>query len=401
MTAPATATHSHDVAARLRPLFARIAETAADRDHRRRLPFDEVRSLREAGITTLRLPAERGGAGVGLDELFALLVELGEADPNFPQLLRSHVMFTETVLHQQDSPQRERWLSLLESGALVGNAISETGSAGVGRVSTRVTERAGRLLLNGTKYYTTGSLYADWIQVSAERENGESVRVLVPADAPGVAQQDDWDGFGQLTTSSGTIEFTDVPVDPADLALGESGRTLRPAVAQLVLLSCLVGISRNAATDATDYVRRRRRSYSHASADLPKDDPLVQQLVGGLHATSFAVEAALRAAVEPLQEALRAVRSREATDELLDRAELAVSKAHVVIVEQALAAITKLFDVGGASVVGRDLALDRHWRNARTLAVHNPVLYKARGIGDAAINGADPIYRWTPGAAQS
>ncbi|MEB3371409.1 acyl-CoA dehydrogenase family protein [Saccharopolyspora mangrovi] len=279
----------------------------------------------------------------------------------------------------------------------MGNAISETGSAAVGRVSTRLTERGGRLLLNGTKYYTTGSLYADWIQVSAERENGESVRVLVPADAPGAAQRDDWDGFGQLTTSSGTIEFTDVAVDPADVAVGESGRTLRPAVAQLVLLSCLVGISRSAAADVTRFVRERRRSYSHASAALPKDDPLVQQLVGGLHATNSAVEATLHAAVTPLQRALSAQRAGEVTDEELDRAELAVSQAHVVIAEQVLGAITRSFDVGGASIVGRELALDRHWRNARTLAVHNPVLYKARGIGDWAINGTDPIYRWTPG----
>ena len=394
----ASTTQSDDaITTRLRPLLARIADTAADRDRRRRLPFEEVRWLREAGITTLRLPVERGGAGLTLDDLFRLLVELGEADPNFPQLLRAHIMFTETVLHQPDSSQRERWLALLEGGALVGNAISETGSAAVGRVRTRITESDGRLLLNGTKYYTTGSLYADWLQVSAERDDGASVRVLVPADAPGVTQRDDWDGFGQLTTSSGTIEFTDVAVDPADVAAGESGRTLRPAVAQLVLLSCLVGISRNAAADATRFVRERRRSYSHASAELPKDDPLVQQLVGGLHATNFAAEATLHAAVTPLQRALSALRSGDVTDEELDRAEIAVSKAHVVIVEQVLAAITRMFDVGGASIVGRELALDRHWRNARTLAVHNPVLYKTRGIGDWAINGADPIYRWTPG----
>lgn len=393
----ASLAQSHDAFTTFRPLFARIAETAADRDRQRRLPFEEVRWLRAAGISTLRLPEELGGSGLTLDELFELLVELGEADPNFPQLLRAHIMFTETVLHQRDSPQRERWLELLASGALVGNAISETGSAAVGRVSTRLTERDGRLLLNGTKYYTTGSLYADWIQVSAEREDGESVRVLVPADAPGVAQRDDWDGFGQLTTSSGTIEFTDVAVDPADVAAGESGRTLRPAVAQLVLLSCLVGISRNAAADVTRFVRERRRSYSHASAALPQDDPLVQQLVGGLHATNFAVEATLRAAVTPLRRALSALRAGEVTDEDLDRAELAVSKAHVVIAEQVLDTITRSFDVGGASIVGRALALDRHWRNARTLAVHNPVLYKARGIGDHAINGTAPIYRWTPG----
>lgn len=386
-----------DIAGRFRPLFTRIAATAVERDQQRKLPFDEVEQLARAGIGALRLPVEHGGGGVTLVELFRLLVELAEADPNFPQLLRAHVIFTETLLCQEDSTQRDRWFRRIAGGALLGNAISERGSAGVGRVSTTLAERGDRLVLNGTKYYTTGSLFADWIQVTAERESGEPVRVVVPASAPGVSQYDDWDGFGQLTTSSGTIEFTDVEVAAEDVTPEESGRAFRPSVAQLVLLACLVGIARNAAWDAAAFVRKRRRTYSHASAALPKDDPLVQQLVGGLHSTSFAAEATLLAAVASLERAQQAIRCGDPAEDLLDRAEIDVSQAHVVIAEQVLAAINRVFDVGGASIVGRELGLDRHWRNARTIAVHNPVLYKARGIGDWAINGADPIYRWTPG----
>ena len=43
--------------------------------------------------------------------------------------------------------------------------------------------------------------------------------------------------------------------------------------------------------------------------------------------------------------------------------------------------------VGGASATKRSFNLDRHWRNARTLASHNPGTYKARAIGDHVING--------------
>ena len=35
----------------------------------------------------------------------------------------------------------------------------------------------------------------------------------------------------------------------------------------------------------------------------------------------------------------------------------------------------------------RSTNLDRHWRNARTLASHNPTAYKARSIGQLEING--------------
>jgi hypothetical protein len=39
-------------------------------------------------------------------------------------------------------------------------------------------------------------------------------------------------------------------------------------------------------------------------------------------------------------------------------------------------AASRLLDVGGASIVQEAHLLDRHWRNIRTLAGHNPTLYK-------------------------
>ena len=41
--------------------------------------------------------------------------------------------------------------------------------------------------------------------------------------------------------------------------------------------------------------------------------------------------------------------------------------------------------------------LDRHWRNARTVASHNPVAFKARIVGDAVVNDAEPPYEWYVG----
>ena len=43
------------------------------------------------------------------------------------------------------------------------------------------------------------------------------------------------------------------------------------------------------------------------------------------------------------------------------------------------------------------MLLDRHWRNARTAASHNPWIYKARIVGDWAVNGTEPLYVWQIG----
>ncbi|MCW2557600.1 MAG: acyl-CoA dehydrogenase, partial [Mycobacterium sp.] len=42
---------------------------------------------------------------------------------------------------------------------------------------------------------------------------------------------------------------------------------------------------------------------------------------------------------------------------------------------------------GGASASSRQRNLDRHWRNIRTITLHNPVAYKARVIGENLLHG--------------
>ncbi len=43
-----------------------------------------------------------------------------------------------------------------------------------------------------------------------------------------------------------------------------------------------------------------------------------------------------------------------------------------------------------ASGAVRHLGLDRHWRNVRTVASHNPLDYKAYAVGNYLVNGTTP-----------
>ncbi|CAM5740453.1 acyl-CoA dehydrogenase family protein [Mycolicibacterium aubagnense] len=71
-------------------------------------------------------------------------------------------------------------------------------------------------------------------------------------------------------------------------------------------------------------------------------------------------------------------------------AAIEVAKAQLVAERLTLDATQRLFDTGGASATARTLNLDRHWRNARTIASHNPLAYKAWATGDFVVNGALP-----------
>ncbi|WP_067885485.1 acyl-CoA dehydrogenase family protein [Nocardia vaccinii] len=379
------------------PIFDRIAAGALQREIDRRLPYEEVGWLREAKFGALRVPVEFGGYGASAGQLFGLLIDLAAAESNLPQALRVHFSFVEDQLLAQPSAAGQEWLRAVANGTLVGNAITEPGVGAVDRYRTTLTPDGAGWRLNGVKYYSTGSLYADHILVAADKD-GERVSVLVDADAEGVRQHDDWEGFGQRLTASGTTEFENVAV-AEDRILGPGyggpGATYATAYLQLVQLAVLAGIAQRAEFDVRTWVSERTRAYTHAAADLPREDPLVQQVIGRLSAAAFTARATVLAVADRLDEVLDAGASDEND---LVALELAAAQAQLGVIDIVLAATTELFEVGGASIVSEQLRLDRHWRNARTVSVHNPAIQKARAIGDHLLNGTALPFAWSAGA---
>ncbi|MET9211444.1 MULTISPECIES: acyl-CoA dehydrogenase family protein [unclassified Nocardia] len=379
-----------------RPLFDRIAEGAVARETDRALAHAEIADLRAARFGALRVPVEFGGYGATVRQLFRLLIDLAAAESNLPQALRVHFSFVEDQLLAAAGPARERWLRAITEGTLVGNAITEPGVGAVDRYRTRLTRDGEHWRLDGTKYYSTGSLYADHILVAADRD-GERVGVLVGAQADGVRQHDDWDGFGQRLTASGTTEFTAVRVTEDQIlgpGYGVSGPTYATAYLQLVQLAVLAGIAQRAESDVREWVSRRTRGYTHSAADLPRHDPLVQQVIGRLSAAAFSARANVLAVAELLDEVLAAGAKDESA---LIAVELAAARAQLAVIDTVLPATSLLFEVGGASIVSEGLRLDRHWRNARTISVHNPAIQKARAVGDHLLNGTDLPFGWSAG----
>ena len=109
---------------------------------------------------------------------------------------------------------KRRVIDLALRGAIVGNASTEIGSTTVGEFTwqTRLTRVGDGFRLNGTKYFTTGTLYADYAEVLASDPDGATVIALVPTDRDGVTVLDDWDGMGQRVTASGGVDLVDVEV---------------------------------------------------------------------------------------------------------------------------------------------------------------------------------------------
>ncbi|CAH0143080.1 Dibenzothiophene desulfurization enzyme C [Erwinia aphidicola] len=388
------------LAAAFRPIFARIAEGAVERETTRTLPTEAIRWLKEAGFGTLRIPQQQGGFGATLPQLFQLLTELAEADSNLPQALRAHFAFVEDRLNQPDSAQRQSWFRRFADGELVGSGWTEIGTVKLGEVITKVSPVEHGWQLDGEKFYSTGSLYADWIDVYAQRsDNGRDVIALVNTHQAGVERDDDWDGFGQRLTGSGSTRFRQARVEQAHVFDFSERFRYQTAFYQHVLLATLAGIGRAVKRDAAAGVAKRTRTYSHGNAGRVKNDAQVLQVVGQISSWAWAVEATVQRAAHSLQLAYELHNSGDEAriQQANVLAELESAQAQVVASELVPRAASELFNALGASDTRVSKALDRHWRNARTVASHNPVIYKIRNVGDWEVNGKEPTFIWQIG----
>ncbi|GAA1496842.1 acyl-CoA dehydrogenase family protein [Paeniglutamicibacter kerguelensis] len=380
--------HYDELAAVFRPVFARIAEGASERDATRTLPFEQVGWLNRERFGALRIPVSEGGYGASLSDLFRLLIELAEADSQVAHLWRAHIAFVESALMLQDAAVRSRWTERIAAGQIVGNAYTERGGNTLGSLNTTLEQRGERWFVTGEKYYCTGTIYADWVAVAASHPNLAGRQIaLVSTQRSGVKIYDDWDGFGQQLTGTGSTTFQDVPVDTL---LPEEQQINDPesAIFQLVLLAVQAGITRAALNDVRSAVQARTRTFSTGTGVPIRNEPQVLQLVGEISAAAFATDSIVLAAVAEIEIALG--------DDSLSPAErfavceLAADRAQTIVQPMALAAATKLFDGLGASATAKGCNMDRHWRNARTVATHNPAIYKARIVGDYEVNGTAP-----------
>jgi alkylation response protein AidB-like acyl-CoA dehydrogenase len=381
----------------LKALLARITEGASERERDRIPPYEQIRWIREAGLGRLRIPIEEGGAGASLRELFQVLIDLAAADSNVAHILRAHFWFVEQQLQSQPSKSRTRWLRLINQGNIFGNATSEQSGQQVGlSFETTLTPNANGIgyRLNGQKFYSTGSLYSDWIQIYASTPEGTIAGATIPVEREGLTLKDDWDGFGQRLTGTGTTILNNVYAGPEEVAEYGSPFDQPPsyqfAFLQLYLQALTAGILRSVQEDAVALVRRRRRSFSHAATERPTEDHQLFQVVGEIAADAFAAEAIVLAAADRIQVAADSVKGGLPDACLARDAQIAAAEAKVAVDRFSYQTASHLFDAGGASATQSTYNLDRHWRNARTTSTHNPTFLKASAVGDFLVNGTPP-----------
>lgn len=369
-------------------LGAHLAVEAGRRDRQRILPVREMELLSQSGLLAITVPAEHGGADISNPFLAEVIANLSEADASIGQIPQNHFYILE-VLRLAGTPEQQRYFfSRALAGDHFANALAETGMKAAGEIATRLVPDGVGFRLTGQKYYSTGALFCDWIAIFALDPQDRMVMAIVARDAPGVTVIDDWAGFGQRTTASGTVSIDNVYV-AADAVVGhadlfEQANTLG-SLGQLLHAAVDLGIARAAFADMTGFIRTKSRGNQALGIRTASDDPLTIARAGTVAVRIEAAGAMLERAGRKVDIAQISPSSQTAAE-----ASLAVAAAKILTTEAALEASNTLFELAGTSSTDESLNLDRHWRNARTHTVHDPVRWKHHAIGDYHLNGRLP-----------
>ncbi|MCU1737614.1 MULTISPECIES: SfnB family sulfur acquisition oxidoreductase [Pseudomonas] len=362
---------------------------AARRDRQRKLPWAEIEQFTRSGLGSITIPREYGGPQVSFVTVAEVFAIISAADPALGQIPQNQFGILQLLLGTATERQKKQLFQSVLEGWRIGNAGPERGTKNTLELKTRITADGDGLVISGQKFYSTGALFAHWVAVKAINDEGRQVMAFVRRGTPGLRIVDDWSGFGQRTTASGTVLLNQVRVEAEDVVdnwrQGEVPN-IQGAYSQLIQAAIDAGIARGAIDDSIAFIRERSRPWVDAKVERASDDLYVIADIGKLKIELHAAEALLRKAGQVLDQ----VSAKPVDAASAARASIAVAEAKVLTTEIALLASEKLFELAGSRATLAEFNLDRHWRNARVHTLHDPVRWKYHAVGAYHLNGSLP-----------
>ncbi len=370
-------------------IAAELAPGAIERDRVRQLPYAELDRVSETGLLGITVPRAYGGAGVGATTLAEVTAILSAADASLGQIPQNHFYMIEALRIGGSEAQKRFFFERVLNGRRIGNAFCETGTKNALEFATRIDPQpGGGYVVNGAKFYSTGVLFAHWLAVVAKTPADRVAIAFLPRGTKGVAIIDDWSGFGQKVTGSGTTNFDNAFV-AEDHVIDHQAAFDQPSamgpLAQIIHAGVDLGIARAALRDTIAFVKEKARPWADSGLDRASEDPHLLAEIGLLTTRLHAAEALVERAGRFVD-----IATAHPSDQTVAEASVAVAQAKIATTEIAIEASSKLFELCGTRSALAEHGLDRHWRNARTHTLHDPVRWKYHAIGNFVLNGVKP-----------
>lgn len=377
-----------------RTLAAEFIKGSAIRDRDRIWPVEELDAFSRSGLWSINVPKAFGGPEVSYATLAKVIEIISAADSSIGQVAQNHLGVVAAIRTVSDEEQQKLLFSEVLKGTRFGNAFSEFGSKRAVDFETKFVDVGDHVVVNGKKFYSSGALLAHLVPIVALDDEGRAWYAIADRGAEGLTVIDDWSSFGQRTTLSGTVLLNNVKVPKTHLVPGYKGYevpTTDGAIFQIIQVAVDTGIAQAAIDETVNFVRTKSRAWVDSGVDNAWDDPYTIQAVGDLTLRLHAAQALLEKAGYAIDRAIA-----DPNAETVAEAQIVTAEAKILSTEIAILATNKLFELAGTRSTLAEHGLDRHWRNARTHTLHDPVRWKYAILGRYFLNGEKPpLHAWS------
>lgn len=373
-------------------LAEQFKSNAIQRDAQRILPFQEIEAYSQSGLWAITVPKQYGGAEVSSLTVAKIIALMSGVDGSIGQIPQNHFYALEVLRNTGTEQQKQKLYAEVLKGARFGNALAEFKTKNATQKQTAITPTEHGFVVNGEKFYCTGSLFAHRIPTLVKDHENREFLAFIARESEGLELIDDWSGFGQRTTGSGTVKFNNVQVATEDIIPFDSAfsqATLVGPFAQIMHAAIETGIAR-AAFEETLHRVRQARPWIDSGVDQATADPLILFELGRIVADVRASEVLLKQAARSIDTA-----KPQPTAANIAKASLDVAKVRAHSTETALKASSKLIELAGSRGSQREDGLDRFWRNARVHTLHDASRWKYYFIANHLLNGVLPPRRGT------
>lgn len=365
--------------------------TAAERDRANVSPREEIELLREADLLQVQEPPEYGGEGLDIGQASLVTRRIARGDTSIAHLLGYHYAQTR-IPHLFGTPAQADALSRRNARDRVfwGGVQNPRGGSAI-----ELTREGDHFRLNGHRTFASGAGLGDYLSVLTVYE-GNFALVALPGGREGFSAKGDWDNIGQRLTDSGGVVFDDVRVERDEILGPEINPPFTPYQTlvtphwQLAFVNFYVGTAEGAIEEALEWTRANASPWETSGVERASDDAYILETVGEI--VSDVRAAALLADRAGAALARGLAIGPDLTPEQRAEAAVAIYEAKYLSTKVALDATSRLFEIQGSRATTTAYGFDRHWRNIRTHTLHDPVAYKAREVGDWALNGRGPEF---------
>jgi alkylation response protein AidB-like acyl-CoA dehydrogenase len=345
-----------------------LAPAVRQNDKEGRFSTEAVEALGQAGFLGLTLPAELGGAGLGLRTFAAVTGILAEADASVAMVYLMHQCATATIAAARRTAAIEQILKEIAAGKHLSTlAFSEAGSRSHFWAPVSRARRNGHgVLLTAKKSWVTSAGWAQSYVVSTLAPEGkgptDSTLYVVPAAISGLSVEGAWDGMGLRANASAPMILEDCEVS-SELQLTDDGQGF-PTMLNLSLppfnlgsAAVSLGLCRAAVAATATHLQNAR--FEHLGQSLGESLPTLRAQLAAMQIDTDGLSARVDDLVAHLEQ------PRETTL-------LRILETKAAAGDTAIAVTSTAMRVCGGSAFSKRMNIERLFRDAHAGAVMAP-----------------------------